>query len=59
MLDFEAFSMMNLQYEIRICHKIHKRHNESIRQQLTIFLSGIDVGRNILKYQKFNEFQEF
>ena len=35
---------MNLQYEIRICHKIHNKGMMSQRQvQVTIFLSGTDV----------------
>ena len=32
MPHFKAVCMMNLQYEIRICHKIHIRHNESMAE---------------------------
>ena len=36
--------MMNLQYEIRICHKIHNKGTMSQWLiQVTIFLSGTDV----------------
>ena len=40
MPHFKAYGMMNLQYEVRICHKIH---NKGTMSQLTIFLSGTDV----------------
>ena len=41
---FKAFGMMNLQYEITICHKIHIKGTMSQWQmQVTIFLSGTDV----------------
>ena len=44
MPPFKAFGMMNLQYEIRICHKIHNKGTMSQSQiQVTIFLSGTDV----------------
>ena len=40
----KAFGMMNLQYVIRICHKIHNKGTMSQWQrQVTIFLSGTDV----------------
>ena len=41
---FIAFGMMNLQFEIRICQKIHNKGTMSQWQiQVTIFLSGTDV----------------
>ena len=44
MPHFKAFGMMNLQYEIRICHKIHNKGTMSQWQiKVTIFLSGTDV----------------
>ena len=44
MPHFKAFGMMNLQYEVRICHKIHNKGRMSKWQiQVTIFLSGTDV----------------
>ena len=44
MPHFKAFGMMNLQYEIRICHKIHNNGKMSQSKiQVTIFLSGTDV----------------
>ena len=44
MPHFKAFGMMNLQYEIRICQKIHDKGTMSQWQiQVTIFLSGTDV----------------
>ena len=44
MPHFKAFGLMNLQYEIRICHKIHNKGTMSQWQiQVTIFLSGTDV----------------
>ena len=44
MPHFKAFGMMNLQYEVRICHKIHNKGRMSQWQiQVTIFLSGTDV----------------
>ena len=39
MPHFKAFRMMNLQYEVRICHKIYNKGTI----QVTIFLSGTDV----------------
>ena len=47
MPHFKAFGMMNLQYEMRICHKIHDKGTMSIHMtlQVTIFLSGTDVSR--------------
>ena len=43
MPHFKAFGMMNLQYEIRICHEIHDKGPTLIATQVTIFLSGTDV----------------
>ena len=44
MPHFKAFGMMNLQYEVRICHKIHNKGTMSQWQiQVTIFFSGTDV----------------
>ena len=44
MPHFKAFGTINLQYEIRICHKIHIKCTMSQWQvQVTIFLSGTDV----------------
>ena len=50
MPHFKAFGMMNLQYEIRICHKIHNKGTMSRWQiQVTIFLSGADVKKKYTK----------
>jgi hypothetical protein len=44
MPHFKAFGMMNLQYEIRICQKVHIKGTMSQWQiQVTIFLSDTDV----------------
>ena len=44
MPHFKAFGMMNLQYVIRICYKIHNKGTMSQGKiQVTIFLSGTDV----------------
>ena len=44
MPHFKSFGMMNLQYLIRICHKIHNKGPMSQWQiQVIIFLSGTDV----------------
>ena len=44
MPQFKAFGMMNLQYVIRICQKIHNKGTMSQWQiQVSIFLSGTDV----------------
>ena len=44
MPHFKAFGMMNLQYEIRICQKIHDKGTMSQWQiQVTIFLSETDI----------------
>ena len=43
MPHFKAFGMMNLQYVVRICHKIHNKGTMSQWQiQVTIFLSETD-----------------
>ena len=48
MPHFKACGMINLQYEIRICHKIHDKGTMSKCQyiQVTIFLSGTVVRLN-------------
>ena len=44
MPHFKAFGMMNFQYELRFCRKIHNKGTMSQWQiQVTIFLSGTDV----------------
>ena len=44
MHHFKAFGIMNLQYKIRICHKIqNKGKMRQLQMQVTIFLSGTDV----------------
>ena len=44
MPHFKAFGMMNLHYEVIICHKIHNKGTMSQWQrQVTIFLSGADI----------------
>ena len=46
MPHFKAFGMMNLQYEIRICHKTHDKGTTiKLPTQVTIFLSGTDVNK--------------
>ena len=53
MPHFKAFGMMNLQYEIRICHKIHNKGTMSRWQiQVTIFLSGTDISHSSLVLSK-------
>ena len=50
MPHIKAFGIMNLQYEVRICHKIHNKGTMSHLQiQVTIFLSGTDVTMAIFK----------
>jgi hypothetical protein len=47
MPHFKAFGMMNLQYEIRICNKIHNKDTMGqLKIQVTIFLSGTDYKSN-------------
>ena len=56
MPHFKAFGMMNLQYGIRICHKIHNKGTMSLWQiQVTIFLSGTDVS-NLNKEISYSRF---
>ena len=44
MPHFKAIDMINLQYEIGICHTIHNKGTMSQWQlQVTIFLNGTDV----------------
>ena len=46
MPHFKAFGMMNLQYEVRICHKIHDKGTTSKCQHELLsfnFLSWTDV----------------
>ena len=53
MPHFKAFGMINLQYVIKICHKIQNKGIMSQWQiQVTIFLSGIDVSMKVNKIQK-------
>ena len=50
MPHFKAFGMMNLQYEISICCKIHNKGKMSQWQiQVTIFLSGTEFTELNLK----------
>ena len=55
MPHIKAFGMMNLQYEIRICHEIHDKGTTSKCQHklLSFYLSGTDVNIGHLKNIEF------
>ena len=44
MPHFKAFGMMNLQYEIRICHKIHDKDTMSKCQSV--------ISKSVFRYRK-------
>ena len=47
MLHFKAFGVINLQYEIRICHKIHDKGTMSkFQHKLLSFKVGLTLAKN-------------